>query len=254
MKLHRFVFTSRAAAIRDVLVGLIIAHVPILYSAFAAPSFDTQADDAMIAHRPDGLSTRILFWRSWFATQIECYGPFSGQRFETDSDVNTVDLHGRKSGPAVCVFFYRSLVGSIAMKDGDTWSHCAGFPMREYYGILESPPPSPVTSSAIGGVQGWEDGRIVPDKYPDHRTLVARVQNGVISTGPGRYVPFRPILLGLLINTCVGISIAHFAFVGYGAAVVRVRKCRGLCLQCGYDLNHHAARMCPECGRSIENK
>ena len=73
-----------------------------------------------------------------------------------------------------------------------------------------------------------------------------------------RYVPTRIVWRGLLPNAAFYAAALWLVFcVGPGLVRRRIRRGRGLCLHCGYDLRGQrpgaeagASRKCPECGRS----
>ena len=63
-----------------------------------------------------------------------------------------------------------------------------------------------------------------------------------------RALPLRPIWPGFAINTIFYGAIL-WPLIG-GPFVLRrhIRRKRGLCLTCGYDLRHAEHDVCPECG------
>ena len=75
-----------------------------------------------------------------------------------------------------------------------------------------------------------------------------------------QYLPMRPIWPGFAINTIFYAAALWLVFgAGPGFVRRRVRRGRGQCLHCGYDLRGQgpgagakagASRKCPECGRS----
>lgn len=60
------------------------------------------------------------------------------------------------------------------------------------------------------------------------------------------YVPIRPLALGMTVNTLLFAAAAAAISMGPGAVRTIVRRRRGACLACGYDLRDLA--ICPECG------
>jgi hypothetical protein len=64
-------------------------------------------------------------------------------------------------------------------------------------------------------------------------------------------IPYRPIWAGLILNTALHASLWWLVLFGPGITRRALRRRRGLCPRCAYDL--HAlplASPCPECGRS----
>lgn len=66
-----------------------------------------------------------------------------------------------------------------------------------------------------------------------------------------RSIPIDPIYHGFLFNTTF-FAIALWA-MWYGPLLVRshIRRKRGRCLKCGYDLRGAEHEVCPECGRRV---
>ena len=65
-----------------------------------------------------------------------------------------------------------------------------------------------------------------------------------------RALPLRPIWPGFAVNTLLYAAVLWL--LTCGPLLVRrvVRRKRGLCPGCGYDLRHGGHGACPECGRS----
>ena len=61
-------------------------------------------------------------------------------------------------------------------------------------------------------------------------------------------LPLRPIFPGYLIDTLFYSAIWLALFVGPGAARRTIRRRRGRCPMCGYDLRGDLESGCPECG------
>ena len=64
-----------------------------------------------------------------------------------------------------------------------------------------------------------------------------------------RSIPFRPVWPGFAINTVFYASILWLLTLGPVTARRMIRRKRGRCIQCGYDLRGHSeGDACPECG------
>ena len=61
-------------------------------------------------------------------------------------------------------------------------------------------------------------------------------------------LPLRPIWPGFAINTVFYAAILWLLAFGLFAARRVIRRKRGLCLKCGYDLRGAEHEVCPECG------
>ena len=65
---------------------------------------------------------------------------------------------------------------------------------------------------------------------------------------PGRRVPLRPIWSGVVVNTISHAAILWLFSPGPFALRRFVRRKRGLCVKCSYDLRGNSGAGCPECG------
>ncbi len=63
-----------------------------------------------------------------------------------------------------------------------------------------------------------------------------------------RALPLRPIWPGFAINTLFYAAILGLVIPGPFALRRYIRRKRGLCVACGYDLSHADHDACPECG------
>ncbi len=61
-------------------------------------------------------------------------------------------------------------------------------------------------------------------------------------------LPFRPLWPGFAINTVFYAAILWLLICGPSALRRFIRRKRGLCVACGYDLSHADHVACPECG------
>lgn len=86
----------------------------------------------------------------------------------------------------------------------------------------------------------------------DHNAIVLRMP---LKGGPGSRrieLPYRPIMRGFLINTIVYGSV-FWIFARMVALRSHLRRKRGLCVNCGYDLRGTQHQRCPECGCTSSN-
>lgn len=78
---------------------------------------------------------------------------------------------------------------------------------------------------------------------------------GATVGGPAwRALPYQPLWTGLVMNTLI-YSLAWVALL-LGPAMLRrwLRRRRGLCERCGYDLRNVAHARCPECGHTVPQR
>ncbi len=118
--------------------------------------------------------------------------------------------------------------------------HRAGWPARALEG-RESIPPS--------GDPSYRWGMPIPDKVI---LLVLEYRRGprkpIVNTVTG-VLPMRPVWRGFLLNTAF-YALAFILPAGMWWSLRRfLRRRRGLCPACGYDLGHAQQDTCPECGR-----
>ena len=66
-----------------------------------------------------------------------------------------------------------------------------------------------------------------------------------------RSLPFYPLLPGFTINTIFYAAILWLLTLGPFTAHRFIRRKRGRCIKCGYDLRHVEHDQCPECGMTI---
>ncbi len=88
-----------------------------------------------------------------------------------------------------------------------------------------------------------------------YRTAVG-LQSEATGAGPAvpplRPLPLYPALPGFLLNTLFYAAIWFGLFVGLGAARRSIRRKRGWCIKCGYDLRGTSGgEVCPECGHEL---
>ena len=66
-----------------------------------------------------------------------------------------------------------------------------------------------------------------------------------------RLLPLRPIWPGFAINTVFYAAILRLLMFGVATTRRVIRRKRGLCITCGYDLSHVEHEACPECGSEL---
>ncbi|MEE9129212.1 MAG: hypothetical protein V3T84_04275 [Phycisphaerales bacterium] len=131
----------------------------------------------------------------------------------------------------------RLLVCRIYLQDGrsllgvDAYMHVeTGWPLRSLSGERIVP---------FESARGWQNGQVL--KY-EFRSAA------VIPTTPLIVRPLRPRPFGFLVNSLL-YAAAFWLLVGGPREVRRwLRKRRGLCIKCGYDLRGTEHEVCPECG------
>jgi hypothetical protein len=91
--------------------------------------------------------------------------------------------------------------------------------------------------------QGWPlralAEQIPPDDYPATVTVI-KLENAKLALGP--------IWPGFLIDTLFYAAIWGGVFFGFASAKRAIRRRRGRCPRCGYDLRRDLAAGCSECG------
>jgi len=74
------------------------------------------------------------------------------------------------------------------------------------------------------------------------------------SVGQENHLPLRPLLPGFAINTIFYAVILWILWSSPFTARGMIRRKRGLCIKCGYDLRGAEHAACPECGRELCDK
>lgn len=90
----------------------------------------------------------------------------------------------------------------------------------------------------VGGETG-QSGIVSPPRFIEQ-----------LNVKPLRMIPFGPRWVGLATNTILYAAVIWLAAPGPFALRRVLRRRRGLCVFCGYNLVHAANATCPECGRS----
>jgi hypothetical protein len=107
-----------------------------------------------------------------------------------------------------------------------------GWPLRCFETESRQVRPGPTSAETLGHaglVPGWSP--------PDHR---------------GRRLPLRPIALGLTVNTAL-CTLVLWLLELLLTSRRRLRRWRGRCLACGYDLRGAEHERCPECGTAPQD-
>ena len=66
-----------------------------------------------------------------------------------------------------------------------------------------------------------------------------------------RALPYIPIPLGFVVNTLLYAAFIGLPIAGRSAGRRVIRRKRGHCVKCGYDLRGAEHEVCPECGREL---
>ncbi len=90
------------------------------------------------------------------------------------------------------------------------------------------------------------------------RYAASQISGGILLAPQGSYdpeafelraLPLRPMLPGFAVNTLLYGTLLWLVIPGPFALRRHIRRKRGLCVACGYDLRHADHAACPECGR-----
>ncbi len=110
------------------------------------------------------------------------------------------------------------VIGSVTVLDFEYWGneHLFGLPMRA----------------------------LVYDEWHNSSTRLRQYGFWVLDN----YFPYRPVWPGFAINTLFYAAILWLLIPGPFALRRLIRRRRGLCPACGYDLRHGEHKACPECG------
>ena len=75
--------------------------------------------------------------------------------------------------------------------------------------------------------------------------------SGNCSYRKARALPYIPIPLGFVVNTLFYAAFIGLSIAGRSAGRRVIRRKRGHCIKCGYDLSHAEHEVCPECGVEV---
>jgi len=107
-----------------------------------------------------------------------------------------------------------------------------------------------ITQGALALAPAFSDAVLAPDwvQRPDRSTRVGAKPRSLMWE---RYLPLRPVALGLALDTLLYSAVAFAAFSTAGGVRRFARAKTGRCAGCGYDrrgLVGAADAKCPECG------
>ncbi len=93
----------------------------------------------------------------------------------------------------------------------------------------------------------------ISEPYARTFTLMAAVRSPELISSSHSFgvIPLRPIWLGFAFNTLFYGAILWLVIPGPFALRRIIRRKRGVCVTCGYDLRHADHAVCPECGAAI---
>lgn len=99
-------------------------------------------------------------------------------------------------------------------------------------------------------------GKNIPSGYgfaagQDERGLVVLPQNGMFAGFRERRLPIEAVWPGLILNTLFFAVILWLLWSALFAARRIIRRNRGRCIKCGYNLSHVEHEVCPECGVEV---
>ena len=77
--------------------------------------------------------------------------------------------------------------------------------------------------------------------------------SGNCSYRKARALPYIPIPLGFVVNTLFYAAFIGLSIAGRSAGRRVIRRKRGLCIKCGYDLRNVEHEKCPECGVAVSH-
>ncbi len=215
----------RSWVIRRVLLCTVLGVLTSLGVAWGAGvrTFRTRPD-SWIRVTYDGVG-RWDEIRAW-GTTIVIHWSFAQDDFHA---------HGRIPDP-VKKTAPRWLDPSTVPRDDDAIAIACGWPLRCLAGRSDS-------SRTIGasGTSSWhaQDAWIVdiPKSGGPTEFLTNRA-----------FLPLRPVWTGLLLNSAFFSACWAMTLFGIPMARRQMRRRRGRCPTCAYDLNHNLATGCPECG------
>ncbi len=122
----------------------------------------------------------------------------------------------------------------------------SGWPWRSGAGERWDLGVSPMTPIPMLGdkVTTWRDADL-------QTSAVSFVRPTWLGGSSFRLLPLRPIWPGFALNTLFYAAVVWSLIFGRFALRRHIRRKRGLCVACGYDLRHADHDACPECGAMI---
>ncbi len=99
--------------------------------------------------------------------------------------------------------------------------------------------------SAPGFAGAWPLSRFSSPTYAQRAVAPPWQRTGLA------FLPLRPIWPGFAANTIFYAAVLWMLTLGPSTARRMIRRKRGLCINCGYDLRHADHDACPECGAEV---
>jgi len=247
--LGHVVFALITASILKLAIAWLCAYyaVPGYRGAFllSADEFDRGAE--LVSEREHDL---VVFpWAAFGITELDCLGPWyifepqveledrptpkeCADQFDMIMEENIPDHDPLKQNGLRRQFI------DIAYKRHTRID--AGWPMRSYRGFVS------------GGLQGPFNSKQIPPLYkqlPEQKLGVIAIERTVSNTTMQRYLPYRPVWFGLIVNTLIYATVIVSIMWMLVATRAKLRLRRNLCPICKYPIG--SSDVCTECGHDL---